>query len=161
MTASTVTVTESRESTFILLSHFRLHHHCHDHYHDQYHDHRHDDDEQPPGVERQTTPSSGQPSCKSLCTGSQRRFLENYDHDDDHDGNYARAHDMDMTHPVGPTSDSWDQIGLLDFGDSSSKNISVTWPLGTAWSQPAQPEDDRPLVLLHHLLHHQHHTDIL
>ena len=95
MTASTVTVTESRESTFILLSLFHLHRHCRDQgHHDQHCNHRQDDDdEQPPGVERQRTPSSGQPSCKSPCTGSQRRFLQNYDHDDNYDEDSDDYHD--------------------------------------------------------------------
>ena len=34
---------------------------------------------------------------------------------------------------------------------SSSDHLQLTWPLGSPWQEPAQPEDDGPLVLLHHL----------
>ena len=34
---------------------------------------------------------------------------------------------------------------------SSCDHLQLTWPLGSPWQEPAQPEDDGPLILLDHL----------
>ena len=41
-----------------------------------------------------------------------------------------------------------------NFSDNSIA-VCLTWSLGASRSEPAQPEDDRPLILLHHLQQQQ------
>ena len=41
-----------------------------------------------------------------------------------------------------------------NFSDNSIA-VCLTWSLGASWSEPAQPEDDRPLIFLHYLQQQQ------